>query len=102
MRYSNLTANNIDTATNIASYTNTPYTAPSDGYLYVHSGTLAGSIIKFAILGATNDNSAISFLVTPVQNLGSSTAVFVRKGMRIKILEISSDGAGAYFKPLVS
>ena len=100
---SNLWKNNIGSQVDLSGYTSSFYNVPSDGYVIINGGSEVGTIAHVRIYGAESGTSYYLniFSVTTSTSLGSSQALFVRKGMKIKAVKVDTQSAaGAYFKPL--
>jgi len=77
---------------------NVLYTTTSDGYVKIAGGAGAGTAV---VVEFYDKNSAFMFNVfevTPVNNLGSGSAIYVKKGTKLKTTRIDS-GATAIFYP---
>lgn len=77
---------------------NTTYTASSDGYLQMSGGSSAGSAVIVEMYDKSGTHMFTIFEVTPVANLGSSSAIYVKKGMIFKATRLDT-GAAAIFNP---
>lgn len=89
---SDLTSNEFGTPVNIAEYTATDFTAPSDGYVYITAAQ--SSTVTVQINGALN----LSMVGTDTN--GGTNNCFIRKGMTIRV--ISTTGTiVAGFIPLI-
>ena len=73
----NLRNNELGSWVNIAGYTSTLYTCPSDGYV-----TFYGSNALIEFHSATNDN----YFYAQSTSTSVQSAMYVRKGMRIKVV----------------
>ena len=82
--------NNIGSAVTLSS---TVYTAPSDGYLRLNASG-SSDVITVNIQGASSGSLAV------YSSNNNSPAIFIRKGMKLKV-NSSSGSAKAYFYPLV-
>lgn len=95
-----LSKNKIDAAVTITNYTSSVYTTPSDGYLQLNATATTSTYIYCVIYGGDNDQTK-GIAVSASFNLSNSfNSIFVKKGMKIKVLANTNNGA-ALFKPLV-
>lgn len=76
------------------------YLCPCDGYITMISGDETTSVVLVRIYGATTNKNISAMLRTAVTNAPYSTAIFVKKGMRV-VAEVIRGGASASFVPLV-
>lgn len=96
---SNLSANNLGTSIDISSYTTegNKYTFPSNGYVYLNGSTLSAGHVYARIDGSNGQN--VFYLNMNITEQFQTNAIFVKKGMKCIITEITS-GATANFIPL--
>jgi hypothetical protein len=90
--------NNMGTSVNLASYTSTFYTFPTDGYVMVNAGAASTSKAIVRIYPA-NESTNISIGGWNTGNY-PSWATFVRKGMKAKVATLENQGT-IYFYPLI-
>lgn len=98
---SDFTANNLDTAVNVYSYSSSsPYTCSSDGYVELKvAGT--SNFVRIGIRSADNTNTIyISCGPTTASYNLQYNSCFVRKGMRLFLDLSSSTGNEVHFSPL--
>lgn len=91
--------NNIGTRVNLASYTSTYYTCPSDGFLSCICSSSPSSKAIAQIFGAVGETDFAQIGGWSDGTYGTWTT-FVRKGMRVKVITLANSG-GVYFYPLV-
>lgn len=64
----------------LSSYTyESPYTTPSDGYVFVYNATAANSYVE--VRGSNNNAGTIALGV----DAGNRNSLYVRKGMRLNV-----------------
>lgn len=95
---SRMNSNGFASTVNLASYTSSNYTFPSDGYVVASCGSASNSKAVVQIYDRTaNMNFTIG-------GWGNGTymahAMFVKKGMQARAVTIENNGV-AYFCPLV-
>lgn len=77
---------------------NVLYTTTSDGYVVIAGGASAGSAVVVAVCDKNGASMFSIFEVTPVNNGGSCSAMYVKKGTKLKTTRIDS-GTSAIFHP---
>lgn len=92
-----LTKHDITTYVDLASYTSTWYTFPSDGYLTASCGSSSNSI-AIGRVGGSSLNATFSFGGYGNGTYGSWTT-FVRAGMKAQAVRLENSGT-LYFRPL--
>lgn len=77
---------------------NVLYTTTSDGYVVIAGGAPAGSAVVVAVCDKNGASMFSIFEVTPVNNGGSCSAMYVKKGTKLKTTRIDN-GTSAIFYP---
>lgn len=97
--YNGLIAKNLGTSVDITSYTteSNKYTFTADGYVYLNGSTLSSGHVYVRIYGANASNSFYANMNITEQH--QTMPVFVKKGMKCLVAEIST-GATATYIPL--
>ena len=95
---SDMKKSNLSTGSEIilsdSEHFNQPVKLEEDGYLIFASGANAGEVTRCDVWGSSSGSYSV-FQATPINNLGSETAIFLRKGMRVRCTR--SDGVGAAY-----
>lgn len=78
---------------------NTVVTTSSEGYIYIAGGSATGSAVVVDIIDKNGTYMFSVFEVTPATNAGSSTAIFVKKGTKLKCTR-KDNGTTANFYPM--
>lgn len=97
---SNLSKNNLDSAVNVTSYTNTNYICPSDGYIRAESEYPSG-YIGVEVYGSTSAQDANHAVKLASRN-GLCTSTLIKKGMQIHVTGVTGTYSEALFIPIIS
>lgn len=78
---------------------NTIVTTSSEGYVLIAGGAPAGSAVVVDIIDKNGTYMFNVFEVTPANNAGSCSAIFVKKGTKLKCTR-KDNGTTANFYPI--
>ena len=88
---------NLGTSVNLASYKNTDFIVPKDGYVVANCGSASTAKAILRVYSKDNDQNF------NIGGWGNSTysqwATFVKRGMRIRAITLENNGY-AYYYPL--
>ena len=78
---------------------NTVVTTSSEGYVHIAGGSVAGTAVVVDFIDKNGIYMFNIFEVTPATNAGSCTAIFVKKGTKLKCTR-KDNGTTANFYPI--